>query len=213
MYSQIKAPNLGVVGVPGECLVYSREIFNVPAKYPTATSAWANATYKHPGQLPPTNVSTPVWFSLTSTPDGHVAVSVPGKGIYSTTAQGDKIFPSIQALMNYMGSGIEYLGWSEDIDGERVVEVVATPAPTTNPTPGTINLPVTSGSWHLYKPGGPYNPNVAADVIAVVHPSLYAPGGLTYPVKAYLGNGVYRIQSPSHGLADLWTNGSHFVLK
>src|ERR1700749_3707356 len=108
---QLKTPNLSVVGVPEECLVYVREVFGVPAKYGTAALGWENAGYKHPGATVPGDVSVPVWFEWDTY--GHVAVSVPGRGIYSTSAHGDKVFPSVQACASYIGG--TYLGWSEDV--------------------------------------------------------------------------------------------------
>lgn len=101
------------------CLAYVTEVFGVPAKYPSATVGWANAQYKHPEQ-PPSGVSVPVWFKYNG-PDGHVAVSTPS-GIYSTSSQGDKIFGSIQQLVSWMGEGMTYLGWSEDVNNVRVVQ-------------------------------------------------------------------------------------------
>jgi hypothetical protein len=214
-YTQLKTPNLSVVGQPEMCLAYVRAVFGATGEYPTATSGWENAAYQHAGEQPPTDVSVPVWFSYNG-PDGHVAVSVPGKGIYSTSAVGDKIFPSIQALISWMGEGFKYLGWSEDVDKERVCEPATTPVEPPSWLDlllgSNINLPPTSGAWHLYKQGGPYNPNNPSDYIAVVHPALYAPEGITYPILAELGNGVYRVKSPSHGVGDLWTNGSSFTV-
>lgn len=116
-YDQLIQPNLTIVGQDGECLVYVREVFGVPAKYPTASAAWQNAI-QHTG-TPPSNVAVPIWFSWET--DGHVAVWDNGT-IYSTTAQGDKTFSSIASLTAFIGEGIEYLGWSEDINNVRVVQ-------------------------------------------------------------------------------------------
>lgn len=118
MYEQLKAPNLSIVGQPEQCLVYVREVFGIGAKYPTAASGWQNAAHKHPAEQPPTNVAVPVWFALGK--DGHVAVSVPGKGVYSTSAHGDKVFTNISNLLSFIGG--TYLGWSEDVDGVSVVK-------------------------------------------------------------------------------------------
>lgn len=125
-YQQLKATNLGVVGKGYYCLVYARNIFNVAAKYGTAALAHANAVYKHTDALP-TDVSVPVWFSWKV--DGHVAVNVPGQGVYSTTSAttGHRVFPSIQAVAEYIGG--TYLGWSEDIDGVRIAQPIANPTP------------------------------------------------------------------------------------
>lgn len=116
MYQQLLEPNLGVVGYSGLCLKYVTEVFGVPPKYPSASVAWQNARFKHTG-TPPNN-SVPIWFSWQV--DGHVALWDNGL-IYSTTAQGVKTFKSIQALMNYIGGGIAYLGWTEDINNVKVV--------------------------------------------------------------------------------------------
>jgi hypothetical protein len=118
-YIQLIQPNLSIAGQDGECLVYVREVFGVAAKYPTASVAWQNTQYKHANETPPNNVSVSIWFSWET--DGHVAVWNNGT-IYSTTAQGDKTFPSIQALVDFIQEGIVYLGWSEDINGVRVVQ-------------------------------------------------------------------------------------------
>lgn len=208
-YTQLKVPNLSVVGQSGDCLIYVREIFEIAAKYANAAVAWAETSFKHPGEQPPTDVAVPIWFSYEGPTEGHVACSVPGKGIYSVHKGGDVVVGTIAELEAAI-PGTSYLGWSEDLDGVRVCEPSAAPVP---PSSGqTINLPTNSGAWHLYKPGGPYNPNNPSDYIAIVHPADYTPGGLTYPIVASLGNGVYRIKSPEHGEADLFTNGSHVVI-
>lgn len=119
-YEQIKPPILSTVGQDGLCLDYVTRFFGVPDHYPSATVAWADAQFKHPGEQPPSGVSVPVWFSYNG-PDGHVAGSTP-EGVYSTSAQGDKVFASVEALVAWMGEGFEYLGWSEDINNVRVVQ-------------------------------------------------------------------------------------------
>lgn len=119
-YTQLKSPNLSVVGQDGLCLAYVTEVFGVPNKYSSATVAWEDAQYKHAGEQPPMGVSVPVWFSYNG-PDGHVAGATPS-GVYSTTAQGDKTFSSVSALVSWMGEGFKYLGWSEDINNVRVVQ-------------------------------------------------------------------------------------------
>lgn len=116
-YQQLIQPDLSIVGVDGECLVYVREVFGAVAKYPTASVAWQNAI-QHTG-TPPANNAVPIWFSWQT--DGHVAVWDNGT-IYSTTAQGDKTFDSIPDLIAFIQEGIEYLGWSEDINSKRVVQ-------------------------------------------------------------------------------------------
>lgn len=203
MYQQLKSFISSVVGTPGNCLIYVRESFGIASNgTPTASAGWARAVYRHSG-TPPTNISVPIWFSWENS--GHVASWVNGV-IHSTTAQGMKTFNSISALTSYIGQGIQYLGWSEDVDGVRVVEPEVTPTPAGK----TITLPANSGLWHLYKPGGPYNPAVAADIKGILNPAKF--GGLTYPIVASLGDGIYRINSTDFGQGDLWTNGSSVII-
>lgn len=84
------------------------------------------------------------------------------------------------------------------------------PAPAPAPVPGgrTIFLPPTTGPWHLYNVGGPYNPPQAKGILV---PSQF--GGLTYNILNDRGNGIYTIQSQMYGQGDLWTNGSDVVIK
>ncbi len=204
---QLKQPNLSVVGEDGYCLAYVTEVFGIAPKYPTALAAWdASTALNHPSVTPPINVSVPVYFNYDG-PDGHVAVWHEGT-IYSTSAQGDKTFPSISALTSWMGEGFVYLGWSEEVNGVRVVEAAPAPAPT--PSGSTLNLSVDNTPFHLYKPGGPYNPTVKADVLGMINPAEF--GGLSYPIIASLGNGIYRIKSEDYGVGDLWTAGSNVTV-
>lgn len=156
MYDQLRAPNLSTVGYPEECLVYVRNVYGIPSKYATAALGWEYAAYRHVGEQPPSDVSVPVWFKWGT--EGHVAVWVPGVGIYSTTAQGVKIFGSIQALINYIGGGIEYLGWSEDVDGTRVVQPAVVPAPVNN-----HDETVKAGTWYVRN-----SPSVSGTILGTI---------------------------------------------
>lgn len=115
-YEQLKQPNLSIVGIPEECLAYVTEVFGVPPKYPSATVGWANCI-QHTGTPP--SLAVPIWFKYNG-PDGHVAVWDNGT-IYSTSSVGDKTFSSIQQLCTWMGEGMTYLGWSEDINSVKVI--------------------------------------------------------------------------------------------
>jgi len=126
-YTQIKSPDLSVVGQPLLCLVYSRQVFGVAAKYQYATLAWENAKFAHTDALP--NVAVPVWFSWTGKVDGvsknwgHVAVFVPGKGVYSTPLRaGTTNFVTSTVEQMATAIGGRYLGWSEDINDVRVAQ-------------------------------------------------------------------------------------------
>jgi hypothetical protein len=124
-YRQLKVPNLSISGVSNLCLVYVRSVFGIAAKYAYAWLAWQNTTAKHQNRDLP-DVCVALWFSYTATIDGirrnwgHVAVWVPGKGIYSTTRTGVKLFAGIADVERHIGCS--YVGWSEDINGVSVAE-------------------------------------------------------------------------------------------
>jgi LysM repeat protein len=114
---QLKQANLNIAGIPGECLMWVREVFGIAAKYPTAISGWENAEYKHAGEQPPAGVDVPVWFTWETS--GHVGISTP-QGVYSVLKNGVEIKPNVEVLASDIGG--TYLGWSEDVDGVRVVQ-------------------------------------------------------------------------------------------
>lgn len=201
-YKQLIPFNQSTAGKkPGYCEQNVRLGFGAPAKYGSAWANWEN-TDQHAGD-PPAGVDVPAFFWWKDVDNGHVGVHLANGKFWSDGV----IYDSIAAF-NAAGHTSQYRGWSLHIDGVQVVQVVPDPVPVA--TGKHINLPVGSGAWHLYKPGGPYNPTNASNYVAVVHPDLYAPGGLTYPIVADKGNGVYEIHSPAHGNADLWTKGSTF---
>lgn len=129
MAKQLVKPNPNIPCKPGWCLQYVREAFGIyPGVYPSATAGWANAQYKHPGELPPRGVWTPVWFYMKDEPLGHVVLSAPDGSIYSTSDPSTvpHHHPNLADLMGYYaywGLPLTYLGWSEDIETVRVVEV------------------------------------------------------------------------------------------
>jgi uncharacterized coiled-coil protein SlyX len=117
---QLVQPNLTVTGQVGWCLAYARQVFGVPALYPTAWQAWLNTKYKHTDRNFP-NVAVPVWFSYQTA--GHVVVYVPNKGFYSSPYKTGQAY--------YVGSSIadielkyscRFVGWSEDINNVRVAQ-------------------------------------------------------------------------------------------
>ncbi|ATW59947.1 hypothetical protein SEA_WALTZ_70 [Arthrobacter phage Waltz] len=129
---QLVTPNPNIPCTPGYCLQYTREAFGIPkGVYPSATSGWANAKYRHPGELPPSGVWTPLWFSMTKEPLGHVVVGAPDGSVYSTSdpSSTPHHHPSLADLMGYYaywGLPLTYLGWSEDVENVRVVQPTAT---------------------------------------------------------------------------------------
>lgn len=96
--------------------------------YASATDAWNKAKYKHT-DYPPAGITVPVYFSLGSTPLGHVAIRLDDLMVASTTQGGfhtqGYIHKNIQDLITMYAkynNGCTYLGWSEDVGGEQMVK-------------------------------------------------------------------------------------------
>lgn len=128
MWKQLVQPDLSVKEAAGNCLIFSRKVFGAPAGIPSAREGWDFTKFKHADRNLP-NVSVPVWFDHIGTygkpPErknwGHVAVYIPGRGVLSspTSGFGQRWFTSIEQLEKVMPA--KYIGWSEDINGKRVV--------------------------------------------------------------------------------------------
>lgn len=99
------------------------------------------------------------------------------------------------------------LGWY------RPLTAGGTPSPTPAPEGKKITLPKTTGPWHLYAVGGPYNPNDPrfANGKNLLRPDLLHQD-LTYAIDNNRGNGIYTITSQDYGQGDIWTNGSDVVI-
>ncbi|WP_275779729.1 hypothetical protein [Paenarthrobacter sp. Y-19] len=128
MTKQLITPNPNIPCKPGWCLQYVRETFGIkPGVYPSATAGWVNAQYKHQDQNFP-NAWVPLWFFMKDEPLGHVVLRAPDGSIFSTSDPSTvpHHHPNLADLMAYYaywGLPLTYLGWSEDIERVRVVEV------------------------------------------------------------------------------------------
>jgi len=134
MWKALKSVNLNVPAKLGYCLQYAHDVFGIGAKYPTAWQAWEHAQYKHTDQnFPP----VPVLASFSgANGDGHIEVHVPGVGFSASPynrATGHEVLATIAEVEQHYG--VKYVGWAEDINGVRVAEQVADPAPTPKPAP------------------------------------------------------------------------------
>lgn len=135
IYSQLVSPDLSVQDGAGWCLRFTQSVWNAPVRYNSAWDAWEATEYKHTDDLP--NVACIVWFShygTYGTPPtyanwGHVVTYVPGEGFLSSPGRGygQQWFSTISEIERYFRA--TYVGWSEDLNGLRVLE------PGTNPTP------------------------------------------------------------------------------
>lgn len=141
-YIQIEDANWRIPYVGGWCEGYVEGAWGqatLPTvKNPTTSGVWKTATYawknnygngNHPGELPPEGVTVPVFFSLGSTSDGHVAIKLSDGKVASTTQPGfhteGYIHPNLQDLINIYAkynNGCTYLGWSEYVGKKQVVK-------------------------------------------------------------------------------------------
>lgn len=135
-WKQKVSPNVNVPGYSGGCLAYVDDGVNPPNRQPTAQMSWELAVrtgVAHKGEEPPLNVWVPVYYTIENgqwAGYGHVAWFYSnGKDtlIYdSEFGCGNRTGPYSggQELFNYMGWQMSYLGWSEAVDGLRIVENV-----------------------------------------------------------------------------------------
>ncbi|MGI1836500.1 hypothetical protein ACRPK2_04025 [Lactococcus garvieae] len=129
-------PNVNVPGESGGCLAYVDDGINPPNRQPTAQTSWQlakNMKVAHPNEEPPLNVWVAVYYEILNgqwAGYGHVAWFYSDghtTQIYdSEYGCGNRSVPYSSGLdmYNYMGWQMRYLGWSEAVDGKRVVEVV-----------------------------------------------------------------------------------------
>lgn len=142
MWIQDKKFNLAKMGTtPGKCLGNTRSAFGIPSKYHSAKDAMLaakKAGHLHPISSAPKNCAVPV-FADTSSPYEHVMVDDCGT-FYS---DGKKLIDP---------ETLTYFGWSESLNGVRVVSWVED-APTPKPdkpalkTNEQIADEVIAGKW------------------------------------------------------------------
>ena len=126
-YKQYKKPNVSVHTIKlGYCLWWVQQAFGTPHRFNAAIDEWKANTLNHK-EKPPKGLWTPIFFTMRGVPAGHVAISAPDGSIYSTSSPHSLVpvhHKNMQDLLNYYGGKLTYLGWSEDIGGERVVAPV-----------------------------------------------------------------------------------------
>lgn len=236
MYEQFKERVLGKVVGDGQCvsLVVNNSNAYVEALYPGVSwpsimapvaSAyqlagksdtyllWTANDHNDPNQLPEKGdimVFGPTpeagYTDEFSNPDGHCGIcdSATPEGYY-LLQQNAPAFGQAANVTEYDWKFRPCLGWYHPTNA---------PVPSSTPvsTQQTITLPEATGPWHLYKVGGPYNPNNSANVLGLIEPEVLHEA-LTYPIVKNLGNGIYVINSKDYGQGALWTNGSTVVIK
>jgi len=128
---QIVKPDTSVKALAGDCHRFAREVFGAP-RVPgldSAWKAWNAAPGRHPGELPPKGVAVPLWFSHYGTYGdpptygnwGHVIVQLTTGAFISSpgSGYGSERFKTIAEVERYFNA--TYMGWSEGINGVRVV--------------------------------------------------------------------------------------------
>lgn len=147
MFKQLVTPNLNTPYIGGYCEGFVemtigqatmhkdiRGNYYTTGVYPTAIgnrlglSAWDAQPVKHTG-LPPKGLSVPVYLSLGSTPDGHVAWSLADGRVASSSLPGYNtapfFYPNLNALIaDYAeyNNGATYLGWGEQVGKIQVIK-------------------------------------------------------------------------------------------
>jgi hypothetical protein len=124
-WKQLHKPNTGIPVTPGWCLTYVQDAFGAPWSGATATQGWQLAKKKHKDGKYPKGVAVPVWFSMAGVPAGHVVIRMADGSVYSTsspTSTRATHHSSMTALKSYYGGRLTLRGWSEDLNGYRVVK-------------------------------------------------------------------------------------------
>lgn len=108
----------------GYCLQFVRECFAIPAVYASAIDAWNGSKTKHPGDRNPPR-AVPLFFTTPSVYDHIVFLGDPGEIITTFNADVRRYTSSttsgaIDAIIRDFGPG-SYLGWTEDLNGYRVL--------------------------------------------------------------------------------------------
>lgn len=109
-------------GYKGLCLKFVRTCFDIPAKYPSAADAWANAKDRViTGSTSGIPEGAPVFFSIPGNRYGHVALYL-GDGKFRTnySAKGTVITAT---LGHAVFRGMRMLGWSRDVNGVKIPEL------------------------------------------------------------------------------------------
>lgn len=108
-------------GYGNMCLQFVRVCYGIGARYPSAISAWNNATTKHTRSgtdLSGMPLGAPIFFAPNGSPYGHVAVYA-GNGMMRTTNSATNLIHTAQ-VSRWVASGYRLLGWTEDLNGVKI---------------------------------------------------------------------------------------------
>jgi hypothetical protein len=135
MSAQLVTPNPNTQDYAGYCLRFAQSVWGAPVRYKSAWDAWNATQLKHSVSDPvPNDVGTLQWFSHWGTYGyydnwGHVVSFIPSRGYLSSplSGYGQSWFDTIEEVERAFNA--KYVGWSEDINGLRVVEISKQPVP------------------------------------------------------------------------------------
>lgn len=102
----------------GWCLKATRYCYDIPSKYTSAKGAWLGAARRH-GTDEPAPEGLPVFWKIGEF--WHVAISVGGGICWSTDIKRDGFFDLVPISEVSRKWGAVYLGWTEDLNGVRIV--------------------------------------------------------------------------------------------
>lgn len=139
-YRQVHAPDSSTQDYAGMCLRFTQSVYGAPAQHRSAWDAWQATQFQHgTGEDLPAE-SVPVWFSHYGTygnpPSyenwGHVVAKIGDRFLSSPVGRlgtyGQSWFDSIEQIERTFNA--RYVGWSEDLNGLRIVEPTSDPTPT-----------------------------------------------------------------------------------
>lgn len=131
-YKQLCDADMNVGYTGGMCLEYVQDAYHTDHIYPRAIDAWnANVGGGNHTDVPPLGITVPVFFSLGNVEAGHVAIRLNDGWVASSTQPGEhgtpyyhKSLDDLIAVYGQYNGGCTYLGWSEFVGSQRVVEFV-----------------------------------------------------------------------------------------
>lgn len=127
-------------GFGGLCLKFVRTAWQVPAKYASAKSAWANAKKRHKG-LSGIPVGAPLFMSHPKSKYGHVVIWLGNNKVRSTNSSTNRVATyDLDTWTKKWGYTIQ--GWTEDLNGVDLPidpKTPAKPKPKPDPIPGILD--------------------------------------------------------------------------
>lgn len=121
---QLVTPNVSINTIDfGMCLWWVQQTVGAVHAFNTALDEWNANLDNHAGSPP--SLWVPIFFTIKGNPAGHVCWSAPDGSVYSTSSS-TSLTPvhhaSIDALNQYYGGRLTYLGWSEIVSNIRIVK-------------------------------------------------------------------------------------------